>query len=83
MLLLVVVELRLCAYVTVCHCMCWDYRFLDPDPPSLLTELGKTMGKKYHSLNKAITTLVSEVNGVTVSYSFQELPLNLLAYPPH
>lgn len=34
-------------------------RFLDPDPPSLLAEVGKSMSKKYHQLNKAITTLVS------------------------
>lgn len=35
-------------------------RFLDPDPPSLLAEVGKNMSSKYHKLNVAITTLVSE-----------------------
>ena len=38
-------------------------RFLDPDLPYLLAELNKSMGKKFHQLNKAITTLV----GVTSS----------------
>jgi len=35
-----------------------SFRFLDPDPPYLLEELSKSMGKKFHQLNKAITTLV-------------------------
>lgn len=43
----------------VFSCVMIFTRFLDPDPPSLLAELGKSMNKKYHQLNKAITTLVS------------------------
>ena len=37
-------------------------RFLDPDPPSLLAEVGKNMSSKYHRLNVAITTLVNNNN---------------------
>ena len=34
-------------------------RYLDPDTATLLSELGQGVSKKFHKLNKAITTLVS------------------------
>ncbi|XP_064391742.1 GPN-loop GTPase 3-like [Halichondria panicea] len=35
-------------------------RYLDPDPTSLLADLNTSMSKKYHKLNKAIATILSD-----------------------
>lgn len=35
-------------------------RYLDPDSAALLAEMSQTTNKKFHKLNKAVTTLVSE-----------------------
>jgi len=35
-------------------------KYLDPDTSVLLSELGKGTSKKYHKLNKAITTLIDD-----------------------
>lgn len=51
---------------TYIHVCVFGFRFLDPDPSSLLSELSKSMGEKYHQLNKAIATLVSINNYRTV-----------------
>ena len=42
------------------------FRYLDPDPPTLLSELDQTVNKKFHKLNKAITTLVSVTQNGTL-----------------
>ncbi len=43
------------------QCCRHGFRYLDPDPPTLLTELDQTVNKKFHKLNKALTTLVSMI----------------------
>lgn len=47
------------------NCCCHGFRYLDPDPSTLLAELDKTVNKTFHKLNKAITTLVSNNNTCT------------------
>ena len=48
--------------IFILACVYFGGRFLDPDPPHLLSELSKSMGKKYYKLNMAITTLVSIIS---------------------